>query len=104
MTSSPVVRPVISLRLVRAHVWRASLIWIVAHVFLALATGELMALSTKAVVIVALIASAVAVIDARRRREVGFLGNLGVPRTLPGILSAVTVFALEIILATALAV
>ena len=102
MTASPVLRSPLTLRLVRAPVFRAALIWVAAHVFLALATGELLPLGIKGSVVAALTASAVTFVDARRRRELGFLENLGVPWTVPAAVAAATVIALEILLATAL--
>jgi hypothetical protein len=78
------------------------LIWLTAHVFLAISTGELLTLGTRGSVLVALTASTVAFVDARRRRELGFLGNLGVPWTVPAAVAAATVVALELLLATAL--
>ncbi len=102
MTASPIAGPALGLRLVRAHAWRAALIWIAAHAFLALATGELLLLGTKASVIAALTAAAITFVDARRRRELGFLGNLGVPWTILAAVAAATVIGLEIILAAAI--
>jgi hypothetical protein len=100
MTASPVLGSALSLRLVRGHFGRATLIWIAAHVFLALASGELLPLGIKGCVVAALTASAVAFVDARRRRELGFLGNLGVPSTVPMGVAAVTVVGLEALLTT----
>lgn len=102
MTASPITRSAVSLRLVRAHVWRATIIWVAAHAFLGLATGQLDILGARGSVITALTASIIAYVDSRRRREIGFLGNLGVPWTILSGVAAVTVILLEIIAATIL--
>jgi hypothetical protein len=104
MTASQVLGSAFGLRLVRARVWRASLIWIAAHGFLAVATGELLPLGTKGSVVAALTASAIALFDARRRRELGFLGNLGVSWISLVAVATATVIALEIVLVTGLRV
>ena len=96
IVSAPIGSP-LSLRLVRAHVWRAGLIWLSAHIFLALAGGEFAPLGVRATVITAAIALAVSMFDARRRRETGFLANLAVPWTIPSAVAVVTVIALELL-------
>lgn len=77
--------------------WRGALIWLSAHVFLALAAGDLSTLSIKGSASTAAVAFAVSMFDARRRRETGFLANLGVPWTIPPAVGAATVIALELL-------
>jgi len=78
--------------------------WVAAHLFLAVSTGDFLPLGTKGSVVAALTASGLAFIEGRRRRELGFLGNLGVPWTIPSAVAVVTVVTLEVLLTIALRV
>jgi len=93
----------LSLRLVRGHAISAAMIWFAAHVFLAIADGEPSGLGLRATMFLVATAVLVSMFTAHRRRETGFLGNLGVPATIPAIVSAVTVIALELFTASIVA-
>ena len=88
-----------SLKILRSYPLRAALIWIALHIFVAASTGKLSSLGFTATLILAAVAGIVAFLDARRRREIPFLQNLGVSQFLPGALAVATVLGLEIVLA-----
>ncbi|HMA21905.1 MAG TPA: hypothetical protein VKO87_13935 [Gemmatimonadaceae bacterium] len=66
------------------------------HAFLALVTGTASRFGVKGSLYFALIAAAIGFLDAHRRREAAFLGNLGVPQWLGPAVAALTLLLLEL--------
>lgn len=96
-----------SLRMVRAYPVRAALIWIGVHVFAALSlvlegvsSGQVSSFGFAGTLILSIASALIVYFDARRRREMAFLQNLGVAAWMPATLAASTVVVLESILAT----
>ena len=92
------VSSILSLRLVRAPVVRAALLWFALHVFVAAATAGVFVFGIAQSRLLVVIAAAVGYFDSRRRRESTFAGNLGVPSYLSPATWAATVILLEIAL------
>lgn len=92
------VSSILSLRLVRAPVTRAALLWFALHVFVAATTGGVFVFGIAQSRLLVVIAAAVGYFDSRRRRESTFAGNLGVPSYLSPATWAATVILLEIAL------
>ena len=85
--------------MLRAYPARATFLWFALHAFIAAVSGgEIIAIGTKATIVLAVIGAVVGHADARRRRESGMLGNLGLPRWTPSAIWAGTMVALEICL------
>ena len=97
------IHSIASLRLVRLQPQRAMLLWFAIHVFLAAGTGSPGTLGFRGSIILAATSGAVSWFDCRRRREIAFLGNLGVPALVPSAVAALTVLVLEAAAATAFA-
>ena len=97
------IHSIASLELIRAQPRRALLLWLAIHVFLAAGTGSPGPLGFRGSVILAATSGAVSWFDSRRRREIAFLGNLGVPALVPSAVAALTVLVLEAAAATAYA-
>ena len=95
---------VLSPRLVRVHPLRAALTWMTFHVFLALTSGGVSAFGFRGTLFMAGATAIVAFVDSRRRRETGFLGNLGVSKYAAPLVAAGTVIVLEIMLAIVLSI
>jgi hypothetical protein len=91
-----------SLRLLHFQFLRALLLWVAIHFFVAYGTGEVAAFGFTVTFLLALVASAVSWLDSLRRREVSFLGNLGVEPYVPALLAASIIILLELILSLAL--
>jgi hypothetical protein len=98
------VSSIFSLPLVRAPVARAALLWLALHVFVAAATDGAWTFGMSQTRFLVVIAAAVGYFDSRRRREVTFAGNLGVPSYLSPATWAATVILLEIALRVASAI
>lgn len=98
------VSSIFSLQLVRAPVARAALLWLALHVFVAAATDGVWMFGMSQTRFLVVIAAAVGYFDSRRRREVTFAGNLGVPSYLSPATWAATVILLEIALGVASAI
>jgi hypothetical protein len=90
------IASVASLRLIRAQAFRAALLWLAVHAFLALVTGSASRFGVKGSLYFALIAAVIGFLDARRRRETAFLGNLGVPQWLGPAVAGLTLLLLEL--------
>jgi hypothetical protein len=82
---------------------RAALMWLTFHVFVGVTSGEVSAFGFRGAVFMAGLAAIVAFVDSRRRRETGFLGNLGIPKFTAPAVAAATVLILEMLLAMLLA-
>jgi len=95
---SQTVSSIFSLQLVRAPVMRSALLWLGLHVFVAAATDGSWTFGMSQTRFLVAIAAAVGYFDSRRRREVTFAGNLGVPSYLSPATWAATVIMLEIAL------
>lgn len=92
-------RNIAALKFVRAYPMRALLVWTGLHVFIAASVGEITSVGLKGTIVLAALASLVVFFDARRRRENGFLQNLGVSVMVPPSLAAATVVFSEVVLA-----
>ena len=86
-----------ALRVFRAPLYRAALLWFALHVFIGIANGGVV-FNFAQIRFVVIIAAVVGYIDSRRRHETTFLGNLGIPAFLPPLLWAGTVIAIETLL------
>jgi hypothetical protein len=98
LAESQSVSSILSLQIVRAPVARAALLWLALHVFVAAATDGTWTFGMSQTRFLVVIAAAVGYFDSRRRREVTFAGNLGVPSYLSPATWAATVVLLEIAL------
>jgi hypothetical protein len=75
------------------------MLWLALHAFLfAVSGGDIVALATKATIVLALIGAVVGHADTSRRHEYGMLGNLGVSKHTPAAMWAGTMVLLEIVL------
>jgi hypothetical protein len=98
---------VASLELVRAYPLRAAFIWFAVHAFaagsmaLSGTPGQLSSFGTAGAVILSVATGLVLFVDARRRREIPFLRNLGVSPWLPVVLGICVVLLKELALAAA---
>lgn len=86
-----------ALRVARAPLARAAVLWLALHVFIGIANGGLV-FNFAQIRFVVIVAGVVGYIDSRRRHETTFLGNLGIPAYLPPLLWAGTVIVLETLL------
>ncbi|HUQ48061.1 MAG TPA: hypothetical protein VM053_07450 [Gemmatimonadaceae bacterium] len=78
---------------------RAAFLWFALHAFLfAVSGGEILALGTKATIVLAVIGAVVGHADTSRRHEYGMLGNLGIAKRTPATTWAGTMVILEIVL------
>lgn len=85
--------------MLRAYPARAAFLWFALHVFMAAVSGgEIIAVGTKATIVLGVIGAVVGNADTRRRREYGMLGNLGLPKWTPSGIWAGTMVVLEICL------
>jgi hypothetical protein len=89
-----------SLKLVRAYPLRAALVWVGIHGFAAVSLGEVDSLGFTGTIVLAAVAAAVLTLDAKRRRELRFLVNLGVPPWLPAVTGIATILLFESLLST----
>jgi len=88
--------------LTRAYPFRAFVLWLALHAFVAVASEDkALAFSTAASIGIVFIAAMVGFVDTRRRHEITMLGNLGIPPVAPVALWAATVFVLEALLRAA---
>src|SRR5690242_2768990 len=98
-----------SLKLVRAYPMRSALVWLAAHVFVLASAGQLgparfvdaLSFGFRGSILLVSAAALVALFDARRRRELAFLQNLGIHRAMPGVIAAGFVLILEALVAAA---
>ena len=98
LAESKPVSSILSLKLVRAPILRAALLWLALHAFIAAVTDGSLIFSFSQSRFMVVIAAAVGYFDSRRRRESTFAGNLGVPSYLSPSTWAATVVLLEIAL------
>jgi hypothetical protein len=75
------------------------MLWLALHAFLfAVSGGDIIALGTKAAIVLAVIGAVVGHADTSRRHEYGILGNLGISRHTPAAAWAGTMIVCEIAL------
>jgi hypothetical protein len=98
LAESKPVSSILSLKLVRAPILRAALLWLALHVFVAAASDDMWLFGMSQTRFLVVIAAAVGYFDSRRRRESTFAGNLGVPSYLSPATWGATVVLLEIAL------
>jgi hypothetical protein len=85
--------------LIKAYPMRALFLWLALHAFLfAVSGGDILALGTKAIIVLGVIGAVVGHSDTARRHEYGMLGNLGISKQTPATTWAGTMVALEIVL------
>ena len=94
--SSSAAGSLLSLKLVRAPILRAALLWVALHAFIAVATDGSLTFSFSQSRFLVVIAAAVGYFDSRRRREATFAGNLGIPAFVTPAMWAATTGVLEI--------
>jgi hypothetical protein len=94
--SSSSAGSLLSLKLVRAPILRAALLWLALHVFVATVAEGGFVFPVSMSRLIVLIAAAVGYFDSRRRREATFAGNLGIPPFVPPVMWAATTVVLEI--------
>lgn len=85
--------------MIRAYPVRALMLWLALHIFLFVVSGgDILALGTRATLVLAAIGAVVGRADTSRRHEYGLLGNLGIPKHAPAAIWAATMIVVEIAL------
>lgn len=75
------------------------MLWLALHAFLfAVSGGDIVALGTKATIVLGVIGAVVGHADTSRRHEYVMLGNLGISKETPAATWAGTMVVLEVVL------
>ena len=84
--------------LLRAYLLRAGLVWAAIHLFVALSMGKVSSFGFTGSLLLAVVAAVVVRVDAKRRREINFLQNLGISLGAPLLLGFFCAVFLEAVL------